>query len=111
MERKNKSNGKVLFKKVKGGSLYFEKKRIKPGQTFEAFPQDIPEAFKDQLVELEDKSVEKPVKTEVEKESPGYQLKHRGAGWWDVVDKFGKQINDDALRKTDAEEFLSGLEA
>jgi hypothetical protein len=111
MERsKYKDDGKVLYKKVKGGSLYFFGKRIKAGEVFRAYPKDIPDAFKDQIVALEDSAVEKE-ETEVQKPDSGYQLQHRGASWWNVIDKYGKQINDKALKKDDAQTLIEELEA
>lgn len=113
MERK-KGNQKVRFKKIAGGSLYFKKQRIKKGEVFEAVPEEIPESFRSQLIRLDGKAMEdSPEKEEapVEKEDPGYVLKHRGVGWWDVLDKFGKQINDAAVRKEDAQKLLDELNA
>lgn len=114
MERKknNQNDGKVHYQKVTGGSLYFNRRRIVKGMDFWAYPNQIPESFKKQLAVLGDEGTAAKVEeAKVEKESPGYQLQHRGAGWWDVVDKFGKKINDDAMRKADAEKFLNELDA
>lgn len=117
MERKNsnQSNDKVKFKKISGGSLYINKQRVKKGETFEAYPEQIPEPFRSQLIRLDGVTMKNTPSVEekppVENETPGYVLRHRGAGWWDIYDKFDKKINQDALRKADAEKLLEELEA
>lgn len=45
--------GMVCFKKIGGGSFSFPNRIIKPNQKFWAFPNSVPDAFKDQVQEVE----------------------------------------------------------
>jgi hypothetical protein len=123
MERKtNKDAQPILWKKIGGGSFHAtiggKTVIIKPGQQFSAKPHEIPEAFKDTVVPVnpmgkavtitvEEAKVEEAKKAEEAKGE--YNLRHRGGGWWDVVDENGKAQNEAALQKADAEELLNSL--
>lgn len=122
MERQRGSkvaeDGKILWKKNGGGSAILRidgnKRRIKPGETFLAYPEEIPLAFRDVIVPLDGNPIkfvtedEKPVKVV----SPAYTLRPRGNSktWWDVVDAQGKVLNEKGLTKEIAERFKADLE-
>jgi hypothetical protein len=104
---------KVRFIKTGGGSFRmgpeYKNRIIKPGQIFEAYPEDIPKAFRD---------VVKPVtplpEPEEEKipDSTTFVIKPKGKSktWFDVIDTSSeKPINEKALRKEEAEQLLSEL--
>lgn len=118
MERTQESNtGVIQWRKLGGGSFVAtingRAKIIKPNETFFARPDEIPTSFKDLIVpvdptELSVKQVEE--KVEVEKATaPKFELRHRGGGWWNVVDEDGKIFNEKALKREEAEELLESL--
>ena len=68
---------------------------IKPNEKFQAFPDEIPQGFRDIVIPLE-----KIVETEEAfKVSPSaYTAKKRAkSNWYDVFDGQGKQVNQKAL--------------
>ncbi len=115
MERRNFGTEKVIkWKKVGGGSLRFDGRIIKPGQIFEASAAAIPAGFRDVVIPLEsipgDTSSPKPPKIDAKPIEVEYKLKSRGSGgWFDVVDKNGKTLNEKALKKDIAEKLIKDL--
>jgi len=126
MERnkeKDKEKGRPSWKKIGGGSfrliykvgeLAGKKKIVKPGEVFEAFPEEVPEAFRDVVIPLD--KVQKQSVEEQERPIPGikaiYTKKLRNEkvpGWFDVVDDKGKAQNERALREAAANEILKAL--
>jgi len=116
MERTRKlPEVKMLWRKTGGGSLRLADMRfIRAGQTFEAFPSQIPEAFRDvikclspveQIVAGKEKEV-----VNIATKANNYTLRERRIGYWDVVDKNGKVLNEKALPEGKAEELLKSLE-
>lgn len=105
------NDGKVLFIKKGGGSLRIRRgnKIVKPGERFWARPEEIPEAFSDTIVPVDKAAL--PAEERVDAVAPSYSLKHRGGGWFDIVDQQGKQINQRAMKKADAEQKIVELEA
>ena len=122
---------KVKWVNKGGGSLYAniggKVKIIKPGEVFSASLHEIPDAFRDVLrlvdpeakivpeVKTAPKPAPKPVPVEpvAEEETPTaleYSVVARSAGYWDVVDKDGKVMNEKALRAAAAEELAKSLE-
>lgn len=118
MERtKNVDSGAILWRKIGGGSFHATINGkvviIKPGQVFSAKEYEIPTSFRDLVVPVDPMKLEK-VKEEIEEEvveatKPVYNLKHRGGGWWDVVNEDGKVQNEKSLKKDDAEVLLQSL--
>ena len=109
MERKRKQ--KVLFRKIGGGSFRTKKgKIIKPNETFLAYPEDIPDAFKDTIIPVEEPPEVEPEPDETDAEEY-YLIEERenAPGWFDVVNADGKAINETALREKDAKELLKRL--
>lgn len=104
---------KVRFHKYGGGSFRLaDGKIIKPGQTFSAYPSEIPEAFRDQI-----RPVDKE-KAEVFKDAgvaevfePKFEKKSKGGGWYDVVNtETGKVMNEASIREEQADELIKALE-
>jgi hypothetical protein len=115
MERTRLPEGKMKWKKTGGGSLRLSNMRfIRSGQVFDAYPHEIPLAFRDVVICLspvDEINAEKEKKIDyVAVKANAYSLVSRGIGYWNVVDKNGKVINEKALRKDKAEELLKSLE-
>ena len=115
----------IRWRKIGGGSLrYIRGKIIKPNEVFIARPDEIPLAFRKQVVALEDiPEIPKvdiiPVqpfvarrKESSEMEEGAYETKARSQGWWDVMNKAsGKVINEKGLREGAAKELVAELNA
>lgn len=123
---------KVKWVNKGGGSFYAningKVKIIKPGEVFSASLEDIPDSFRDVLrlvppevkVASEIKPTPKPVvnptpvEPVVEEKTPTvleYSVVTRSAGYFDVVDKNGKVVNEKALRAAAAAELVESLKA
>ena len=122
MERtKNKgqkqNEGKSHFKKIGGGTFRLGNNIIKPGQTFWAFPDEIPEGFRDVVIALEGnivfekekKGKEKPLEDVKAKELVFTAKQREGSQWWDIFDSQNKKVNDKGLTKEKAEKFIEDL--
>lgn len=106
MKRKDK-DGRIRWKKVGGGTLYFNGKTIGYGNVFMAYPHEIPENFRDTIIPLD----ALPDDTVIV-EKPAYEVKPKpGApGWYNVVDtETGKVLNEKSLRPKQAQELLEEL--
>jgi hypothetical protein len=118
---------KIRYKKIGGGSLRLNlsgvNKIIKQNETFSAYPNEIPKAFKDTCIPLDAAqetkvaTAQKPIpakvtftmqvstkKITIEKEG-----KKRQVAGYDVVDGMGKVINDKPLTKEVAERLINDL--
>jgi hypothetical protein len=110
MERVN--DGKIWWKKKGGGSFMFNRQLIRPNMKFRAAPNEIPLAFRDLVVPLEDyvdpETAPDPLKT-----APvvNYFIQPKGKSkfLFDVVDGSGKAINEKGLTKEIAENLLNDL--
>ena len=111
MERANlaDNDGKIFWKKVGGGSLRFNGKIIKPGQTFRASVDEIPKSFRDLVIPLE-KIVEKGEEPIVVVNTV-YSMQPRGKSksLFDIVDGNGKVLNEKALNKETAQKLIEDL--
>jgi len=101
----------IHWKKVGGGSFRFKGRIIKPGQKFKATAEEIPKAFRDVVIALEDipgtMKVPPPPENVVE---PVFTIRSRGSGgWYDVTDANGKALNEKALKKEIAEKLVKDL--
>lgn len=95
------------YRKQNGGSFILgDGRRIKPTQVFDAYPSEIPEAFKDLFELLEgDTTVRERVITAPSK----FVIGVRDDGMFDVVDPDGKCLNDEPLGEEDAKRLLLAL--
>jgi len=101
--RKPKNDGRVLYKKVGGGSFRLENRIIKPNQTFYAYPYEIPEAFKDVVLPMEEFEPPKVMVVDFHLEPiPDTDT-------FNIVDGDGKVLNEQPLTKEVAEEALAKL--
>ena len=105
------------WKKVGGGSLRISNKIIKPGQIIEVRESEIPMAFRDLLIPLEDAVEEQdrpaqgdtPEVKEEEKKPSVFSAKHKGGGRFNVVDQDDKVMNEEFLTKVEALELIEKL--
>ena len=113
MERtksKDKDSGKLRWKKTGGGSFRMGGNRIiKPGEVFSAYPEEIPEGFRDTVILQPGQKLPEEVMVEATKSE--YECKKRETGnWYDVFDANGKQVNTKAMTRVKALELIAGLE-
>ena len=99
----------ITWKKVGGGSLRLKiegKRRIiKSGQIFRATAEEISEGFRDVVIPQE-----KIPTPKIEGVIPiEYSIEPRSKGYWDIIDSFGKVLNEKALRRKEADELLTSL--
>ncbi len=110
MKRTASKPGMIRWIKKGGGTFTLNNRIIKKGQIFDARLEDIPEAFRDVVVRLDREVKEtlsvapKPL-AKVE-----YFTKHRGSGYYNVVDTDGKVQNEKPLRKDEAEALIVSLQ-
>ena len=97
---------KVFYQKIGGGSLRLKNKIIKPGEKFWEYPGNIPESFKDRLIILDESKKAKP---KIVSEKRKYYKKHIGGGRYDIFDENGKKINEESLKKVEADKILENL--
>jgi len=113
--KRTKEKGTVRWVKTGGGSfaatIAGRRMMIKPGQEFSAKPEEIPTAFRDVVVPVDNTEL-----AEVEASADSvdvtkltYTIEPRGGGYYNVLDSEGKIINEKALRKGAAEELISSL--
>lgn len=114
MERTNNKDkdGKIQYVKLGKGSLRFKGKRIKENQKFYAYPDEIPETFKDLIkpVLKGDEIQVEEAQENIDVKPSEYKLQHRGGPWWDVVDGSGNLMNENAIRQAEALELIKTLE-
>jgi len=123
MERTNKDNDILKWKKTGGGSFHAtingRLKIIKPGEVFEAKLWEIPESVRD-IVKPVGVKAQAAVEAAADPESvvpdvPAvkneYFLKHRGGSWYNVLDINEKVMNEKALQKVDAVALIESLTA
>lgn len=105
-KRQEPEEDAIRWRKTGGGSFRMANgKIIKQNQVFWARLDEVPEGFRDVIVPLSELPEEKPV----EVVNPGYQIQARSPGWFDIVDQFGKMMNEQALRADKAKEMLESL--
>lgn len=105
---------KLHWKKIGGGTLRLKNQIIKPNQSFYAALEEIPKAFLDRLICLDDSKLEE-IKIQAKKEAQTpevlYTIKKTNKGLFNVVNAGGKAINESGLSKEQAEELKAALEA
>jgi len=123
MERTKKPNevisDKPWWQKVGGGSLRMGNNIIKPGQKFQAFPEDISESFRKFVVPLSTGATFKPLRvkedineaSQVKAEKSVFTKQPHGKSLFlfDVVDTKGKVINEKSLKEDAADSMLEAL--
>lgn len=103
----------LKWKKSSSGTFYMRGNRIiKPNEVFSARESEIPKGFRDVVVCLEPEKLSSSITGEAarfEVLKPVYEVKMRSIGWYDVVNEYGKPINEKPLRKADAEKLKTVL--
>jgi hypothetical protein len=100
-------DGIVKWKNLSGTFRMREGKRIiKPNETFDAHPDEIPKAFRDTVVPVNPESIVEPP---LQIASGTYEIKSRGPGLYNVVDGQGKIVNEKGLSAQAAKELLETL--
>lgn len=112
MKRTTNEAGSVQWRKIGGGSFYFRNRIIKPNQVFTAKLEDIPEGFRDVIVQVETGKKANVIKPEAAPPAVPleYEIRSRGAGYYNVEDADGKVLNEKALRKDAAEALIKSLQ-
>jgi len=108
---KARTDGRILYRKIGGGSLRIHRKIIKPNEKFYAFPADVAN-FKNVVQPLEDiPKADAVEEKEIEGTIPKYRAVPRGKSklWFDVVGPGEKVLNDKALKKDAAEKLIEDL--
>jgi hypothetical protein len=100
----------IRWKKTGGGTFYFHKRIIKPGQVFLARPSEIHAGLRNTIVPLDSIPVPPPP-PQVAATPVKYEVTPRGKSniWFDVVDPQGKIVNEKALKKEVAEKLAKDL--
>jgi hypothetical protein len=110
MERLN--DGRIWWQKKGGGSFMLRGKLIRANDKFRAAPSEIPTAFKDIIIALEDfvdpAAAPDPLLV-VKKVNYSLQPRGKSKSQFDVVDGQGKRINEKALTKEVATNLLNDL--
>jgi hypothetical protein len=109
MKRTKTNKDKIWWIKKGGGSFRMKSRVIKPNQKFQAFPHEIPQGFRDNVIPLEKyEEVEETFKAP----PLAYTAKKREkSNWYDVFDGQGKKVNEKALSsRQKALDFIKSLE-
>jgi len=100
-------DGRIRWKKVGGGSLHLKNRIIKPGQVFLAYPHEIPEAFRDNIIAIDKLPEEKPVIGV----KATFTIEKKVGQYYNVVNSSGKVMNEKGLKIEEAEKLKATLEA
>jgi len=115
---------KPLWKKIGGGSLRLGGRIIKPGQIFEAYPEEISKGFRKLVIPQSANAVftdkappvevapapEKIVKSKYDlRQRPGLTMEQKGKSplWFNVLNAEGDVITEKAVKKSEAEKMLA----
>lgn len=101
----------IRWRKVGGGSLRLPKRLIKPNEIFSARVSDIPKAFRDTVIPLE-QLPDLPEPEYVPPVKSVYKVVPRGKSkvYFDIVGPSGKALNEKMLTKAEAERLKADLE-
>ena len=121
IKRSEDKDARPLWQKhIGGGTLRLTTGyRVKYGEKFRAFEDQIPLAGREQVKKIDDgydptegKAEQEAVENEPTDEGKFY-MEHRGGPWWDVKSPEGRVMNNKALKMNDAEKYrdqLNGVE-
>jgi hypothetical protein len=108
------NNQKLRWQKVGGGSLRITlsgiKKIIKPNEKFEAYLDEIPKAFKDQIIPLQPlpESVNAPVVKSIPVVYTIEPIDSEGL-LFNIIDSQGKVFNETPLDEETAKQFVKDI--
>lgn len=122
MERTKKSpavNDRPWWQKLGGGSLRMGNRIIKPNERFQAYPDEISEAFRKFIIPLSGNASFKPANKGKQNVpappskgvKPIFTVQPHGDSetLFDVVSSKGKILNEEPLKKNAAESFANDL--
>ncbi len=110
MKRTSNVPGMIRWIKKGGGTFILNNRIIKENQPFDARLEDIPKAFRDIVVRLDREVKEVLPVAPAQPSKVEYFIKHRGSGYYNVVDSNDKLQNEKALRKDVAEALIVSLQ-
>ena len=99
-----------------GGTFRFRKNEIiKPGARFTAYPEEIPQAFRDVIVALDPYTAANDAQDilEVNAPRPVYTLNpvEDNEGFFDIINGKGKKMNETPLDEATAKQLISDLQS
>lgn len=108
------ANDKIQWKKLGGGFLRLPNRIIKPGDIFWASPNEIPKAFRDQVVPLNPEDLKKGESKPAEEIVPEvkvtyFKKKRPDSEEFDIIDAQGKRVNSRPLSEERADTYLKSL--
>lgn len=98
---------RIRWKKTGGGSFRFNGRIIKPGEIFLANVEDIPKAFRDQVIPLQNIEVKQTPPVVATKTVYEIQPRGKSKSLFDVVSQVGKDEKGEPIYKVLNEKVLS----
>jgi len=106
-------DGKIRWKKEGRGVFRLKNHIYRPEEIFWARPDEISPQFRDLIKPVDPAELPVDGSVEVKEElviKPAYtKVKRETSEFWDIFDGEGKQVNEKALRKEQADEYLESL--
>lgn len=96
----------IRWKKIGSGGFLFKNRYIKPGQTFIATVEEIPLAFRDVIVPIEDVPTDKLL---VNPETLYKKELIEGTNTYNIVSSTGKILNENPVTLEEAEKLLKAF--
>lgn len=96
----------IRWKKIGSGGFLFNNRYIKPGQTFTATVEEIPLAFRDVIVPIEDVPTDKLL---VNPETLYKKELIEGTNTYNIVSSTGKILNENPVTLEEAEKLLKAF--
>ena len=96
----------IRWKKIGSGGFLFNNRYIKPGQTFTATVEEIPIAFRDVIVPIEDVPTDKLL---VNPETLYKKELIEGTNTYNIVSSTGKILNENPVTLEEAEKLLKAF--
>ena len=90
----------IRWKKVGGSTFILNNRMIKPGQVFTAKVSEIPKAFRDLIIPVDDLPVEVDELTLIG-DGSSFSLQPNGDKW-NILNRMGKKLNEVALSRDEA---------
>ena len=90
----------IRWKKVGGRTFILNNRMIKPGQVFTAKVSEIPKAFRDLIIPVDDLPVEVDELTLIG-DGSSFSLQPNGDKW-NILNRMGKKLNEVALSRDEA---------
>ena len=105
---------RILWKN-NGGTFRLNKKIIKPGEKFRAYPYEISKAFRDVIIALEPiievGNKEQEIITNVPRVTYTLQPNAKEKGFFDIYNTKGKKMNEKPLEEEIAKQLVKDLQS